>query len=174
MLNFPTKTLAAAPRQRHIGRASDLLDIRGHDAHDVGAVELDPTHPQRQGAAPPATPKRCRTRVPPIPLLLVPPDAARDNLPSDLPSKVVVLKRAHTTRTSPGRDGDGSRRDVARVTIVRASQPANDGPERRAAILALVDDLAALAAELYFSGRLPREDPASVTNTADKKSRDDV
>jgi len=41
-------------------------------------------------------------------------------------------------------------------------------------ILALVDDLAALAAELYFAGRLPQEDPVSVTNAADKKGRDDV
>ena len=41
-------------------------------------------------------------------------------------------------------------------------------------ILAFVDDLAALAAELYFSGRLPQEDSESVTQTADKKGRDDV
>jgi hypothetical protein len=41
-------------------------------------------------------------------------------------------------------------------------------------ILALVDDLAALAAELYFFGRLPQEGSASVTKTSDKKGRDDV
>jgi hypothetical protein len=52
------KTLAGAPRKRHIGRASDLLHVRGHDAHHLGAVQLDPTHPQRQGAAPPAPPKK--------------------------------------------------------------------------------------------------------------------
>jgi hypothetical protein len=52
--------------------------------------------------------------------------------------------------------------------------PANDAFDRRAVILALVDDLAALAAELSFSGRLGHQDPRSATEIGNKQGDDDV
>lgn len=47
------------------------------------------------------------------------------------------------------------------IVNVRSPPPANDSPARVIAILALIDDLAVLAAELYFAGRLGRDDEES-------------
>jgi hypothetical protein len=47
------------------------------------------------------------------------------------------------------------------IAGVPSPPPANDGPAREAAIFALIDDLAALAAELYFAGRLGGDDEGS-------------
>jgi hypothetical protein len=84
------------------------------------------------------------------------------------------LKRASITRPSPVRDGDGPRRDVARVTIIRASQPANNPPDRPGPVLALIDDLAALAAELYFVGRLDVDAWAGPTKGGNKPEDKEV
>ena len=43
---------------------------------------------------------------------------------------------------------------IGRAVIIPSRAPANDTDERSAAMLALVDELAALAAKLYHSGRL--------------------
>jgi hypothetical protein len=47
------------------------------------------------------------------------------------------------------------------IVDVRSPPPANDSPARAIAILALIDDLAELAAELYFAGRLGGDDEES-------------
>jgi hypothetical protein len=43
---------------------------------------------------------------------------------------------------------------IGRAVIIPSRAPANDTGERSAAMLELIDDLAALAAKLYHSGRL--------------------
>jgi hypothetical protein len=63
---------------------------------------------------------------------------------------------------------------VARVTIVRASQPANNPPDRPGPVLALIDDLAALAAELYFVGRLDVDAWAGPTKGGNKPEDKEV
>jgi hypothetical protein len=94
--------------------------------------------------------------------------------PGGLFSEVIALKRVSITRPPHGNAADVRSKDVRRITLIPAPAPANDTPDRRAVIRALVDDLAALAAELYFSGRLAREESDTVTKAADKKGPDDV
>jgi hypothetical protein len=63
---------------------------------------------------------------------------------------------------------------VARVTVVRAPQPANDPPHRQGPVLALIDDLAALAAELYFACRLDVDAWAGPAKGGNKPEDKDV
>jgi len=63
------------------------------------------------------------------------------------------VKRVSTT-TQVRKTLDGSVHGISRVTFIRSPSPANDASPRTRSILALVDDLATLAAELYVTGRL--------------------
>lgn len=63
---------------------------------------------------------------------------------------------------------------IGRLVFKPTPKPANESGDSRVALLALVDDLAMLAAELCFSGRIRRENRTGVIDNADKKNRDDI
>jgi hypothetical protein len=87
--------------------------------------------------------------------------------------EVIALKRVATTR-APKRPPTGVQSKGIGRPVFIPSRPANDVGHHHAAVLALVDDLAALAAELFAAGRLPPENAAKVTDSADKKGRGGV
>jgi hypothetical protein len=60
------------------------------------------------------------------------------------------------------------------VVLTSRDQPANDSGGGRVALNALIDDLAALAVELYFSGRLAIEDSPRSKISGQKLRRDDI
>jgi hypothetical protein len=51
--------------------------------------------------------------------------------------------------------------DASPIAEVRSPPPANDSPTCAVAVLTLIDDLAELAAALYFAGRLRGDDDES-------------
>jgi hypothetical protein len=68
--------------------------------------------------------------------------------------EAIHLKRASTTRTPDGIAAQARPKGTSRVVFAPTPEPANDAGDRRTVLLALVDDLARLAAELHFAGRL--------------------
>jgi hypothetical protein len=75
-----------------------------------------------------------------------------------------------TSTTTPGSHAvPAGRARIGKLVFIPRPDPANDTNDRRVALLALVDDLALLAAELCFSGRIRRENRTGVIDDADKK-----
>jgi hypothetical protein len=72
---------------------------------------------------------------------------------------VRIWSRGHHTEAPQDRPFANSpagapRKGIGRVVCVPTRSPANDVDDPRATLLALVDELAVLAAELYVTGRL--------------------
>jgi hypothetical protein len=67
--------------------------------------------------------------------------------------EVITLKRVRTA-PSPNSPAGAPQKGIGRVVFVPTRTPANDVGDQRVTLLALVDDLAMLAAELYVMGRL--------------------
>ena len=88
--------------------------------------------------------------------------------------EAIHLKRVSTTRTPDGIAAAEARsKGIGRVVFAPTPGPANDVGERRAVLLALIDDLARLAAELQFEGRLdPSESGRCVGPHAEAKDRE--
>jgi hypothetical protein len=81
------------------------------------------------------------------------------------------VKRASTTRT---RNRVAPTEVVGPLAFASTAEPANDGCDRDAALLALVDELAALAAKLFVSGRLTHEHSPDVRKAAAARRKNGV
>jgi hypothetical protein len=82
------------------------------------------------------------------------------------------VEHADRDQVASGRDG---RRDrPTRITIIWSPPAANDLSDRRWSLLALVDDLAALAADLYLRGRIGTAEEGPRDPDLGKKSDDQI
>jgi hypothetical protein len=88
----------------------------------------------------------------------LPPDVEDER--SDAPGAVATDERANAPPSERARGvpvsstGDGRAEFTPRVTLVWSPPPANDTADPRWSLLALVDEFAALAADLHLRGRL--------------------
>lgn len=62
------------------------------------------------------------------------------------------------TRVPKALTGSVQSKGIGGVTFIRSPSPANDASPGTRSILALIDELAILAAELYVTGRLERDE----------------